>query len=50
MSDQDAARQQAQNDINQNKGPAPTHTWDAGVRDAYEAEHARLKRQQENQK
>jgi hypothetical protein len=45
MSDQDSAREQAQNDFNQNKGPAQTHTWDAPVREAYEAEYNRLKDQ-----
>jgi hypothetical protein len=45
MSDQDAARQQAQNDVNQNKGPAQTHTWDSAKREAYEAEYNRLKNQ-----
>ncbi|MGA9670962.1 MAG: hypothetical protein WBQ94_17265 [Terracidiphilus sp.] len=49
MSDQDAARDQAQREHDQNQGWAQTNTWDANVRNAYEAERERLRQQQEEE-
>ena len=48
MNNPDAARQQAQRDHDWNQGPANTNTSDAASRQAYEAEGARLKQQQES--
>jgi len=41
MSDQDAARQQAQREVNQHQGPATTTTWGADAATAYNAERER---------
>lgn len=50
MSDADEARERAQREINNNMGPAQTHTWDSNTREAYEAERARLEQEQRNKK
>jgi hypothetical protein len=47
MDNTDAARQQAQREHSWNQGPANTNGWDANVRAAYEAEYARLQKQQQ---
>lgn len=49
MSDQDVAREQARREHERNQGWAQTHTWNADVRNAYEAERTRLQQQQEEQ-
>jgi hypothetical protein len=47
MNNPDAARQQAQREHNSNQGPANTNGCDANTRAAYEAERARLQKQQQ---
>jgi hypothetical protein len=50
--DVNVVRQQAQREVDWNQGPANTNSWDSNSRQAYEAERARLQKQQEenNQK
>lgn len=49
MNNQDSARQQAQREHDRNQGWAQTHTWDANVRNAYEAERSRLQQKQQEE-
>jgi hypothetical protein len=48
MSNPEAARQQAQREQGWNQGPANTNNCDANTRTAYEAERARLQKQQQD--
>jgi hypothetical protein len=42
------AMEQARREANNNMGPAQTQTWDSPVRDAYEAERARIERERQS--
>lgn len=46
----DAARDQARSEHNQGQAASNTHNWDAGARDAYEAERSRLQRDEEQRR